>query len=118
MLSISRSKLAELRRLEREIYYSRRPDHNLEFVKTLPKSSKFSLDLFFSYSSDEEEGQNGGHIVSFTSEEYEQLQTSYSAVKMESNKLAERLGMMCAVYKDMQLARIVKLRIAANSKFY
>lgn len=55
--------------------------------------------------------------MSFTSEEYEQLQISYSTVKIESNKLAERLGMMCAVYKDMQLARIVKLRIAANSKF-
>jgi len=25
--------------------------------------------------------------------------------------------MMCAVYKDMQLARLVKLRIAATSKF-
>jgi len=37
-------------------------------------------------------------------------------VKIELNKLAEKLGMMCAVYKDMQLARIVKLRIAATSK--
>jgi hypothetical protein len=38
-------------------------------------------------------------------------------VKIELNKLAEKLGMMCAVYKDMQLARIVKLRIAATSEW-
>ena len=54
--------------------------------------------------------------LSFTTEEYEQLQMSYSAVKAELNKLAEKLGMMCAVYKDMQIARLVKLRIAATSK--
>ena len=35
---------------------------------------------------------------------------------IELNKLAEKLGMMCAVYKDMQIARLVKLRIAATSK--
>ena len=71
---------------------------------------------FISYSSDEDDGQNGGRPLPFTSEEYERLQASYTSVKMESNKLAERLGMMCAVYKDMQLARLVKLRIASTSK--
>lgn len=71
-----------------------------------------------SYSSEEEEEEEGNsreRALSFTSEEYEQLQTSYSSVKIELNKLAEKLGMMCAVYKDMQLARLVKLRIAATS---
>ena len=53
---------------------------------------------------------------SFTNEEYEQLQASYNSVKAELSKLAEKLGMMCAVYKDMQIARLVKLRIAATSK--
>lgn len=52
---------------------------------------------------------------SFTTEEYEQLQVSYNAVKADLSKLAEKLGMMCAVYKDMQIARLVKLRIAATS---
>ncbi len=69
-----------------------------------------------SYSSEEEDGSGRERSLSFTSEEYEQLQTSYSSVKIELNKLAEKLGMMCAVYKDMQLARLVKLRIAATSK--
>ena len=71
---------------------------------------------------DEEEDDAGvvmprKRAFSFTSEEYEQLQTSYSSVKAELNKLAERLGMMCAVYKDMQIARLVKLRIAATSEW-
>jgi hypothetical protein len=71
-----------------------------------------------SYSSDDEEGGGSGRerTLSFTSEEHEQLQTSYNSVKAELNKLAEKLGMMCAVYKDMQIARLVKLRIAATSK--
>ncbi len=84
------------------------------------KNQKIYLYNFFvsySYSSEDEDGSGREHRLSFTSEEYEHLQTSYSSVKIELNKLAEKLGMMCAVYKDMQLARLVKLRIAATSKF-
>jgi predicted regulator of Ras-like GTPase activity (Roadblock/LC7/MglB family) len=55
---------------------------------------------------------------SFTTDEYEQLQIAYNSVKADLNRLAEKLGMMCAVYKDMQIARLVKLRIAATSKKY
>jgi hypothetical protein len=69
-----------------------------------------------SYSSEEEDGGGRERTLSFTAEEYEQLQASYSSVKVELNELAENLGMMCAVYKDMQLALLVKLRIAATSK--
>ncbi len=72
--------------------------------------------LSHSYSSEDEDSNGRERALSFTSEEYEQLQTSYSSVKIELNKLAEKLGMMCAVYKDMQLARLVKLRIAATSE--
>lgn len=69
---------------------------------------------------DERDAQNEGftareRALSFTTEEYEQLQISYNSVKAELSKLAEKLGMMCAVYKDMQIARIVKMRIAATS---
>lgn len=99
--------MAELRRLEREIFYYNRFRHR--------QSSSSSDD------EDENDEQNGGATVreralSFTTEEYEQLQTSYNFVKADLNKLAEKLGMMCAVYKDMQIAQIVKLRIAATSK--
>ncbi|CAF1319950.1 unnamed protein product [Adineta steineri] len=109
LLERVRSTLAELRRLEREIYYFSRTNNN-----NLASNS---------YSSEEEDGTSTGPVpghgreraFSFTPEEYEQLQNSYSSVKAESNELAENLGMMCAVYKDMQLARLVKLRIAATS---
>ena len=77
--------------------------------------------LFFflirnSYSSDDEDGNGRTRALSFTVQEYQQLQTSYTSVKVELNELAENLGMMCAVYKDMQLARLVKLRIAATGQ--
>lgn len=75
----------------------------------------FSSSCSYSYSSEDEDGAVRERSLSFTSEEYERLQTSYSSVKVQLNKLAEKLGMMCAVYKDMQLARLVKLRIAATS---
>jgi hypothetical protein len=77
-----------------------------------------------SSSEDEDEGANGAAVpmraraFSFTTEEYEHLQVSYNAVKAELSKLAEKLGMMCAVYKDMQIARLVKLRIAATSNYH
>ncbi|UJR27464.1 hypothetical protein I4U23_008751 [Adineta vaga] len=99
LLERVRSTLAELRRLEREIYYFSRANNN----------------LINSYSSEEEDGTGRERAVSFTADEHEQLQASYSSVKVELNELAENLGMMCAVYKDMQLARLVKLRIAATS---
>ncbi|CAF2397629.1 unnamed protein product [Rotaria sp. Silwood2] len=101
LLERVRSTLANLRRLEREIYYFSRANNN----------------IVNSYSSDEEDGVSGvrEHTLSFTSDEYEKLQTLYTSVKVQLNKLAEKLGMMCAVYKDMQLARLIKLRIAATS---
>ncbi|CAF0826292.1 unnamed protein product [Rotaria sp. Silwood1] len=102
LLERVRSTLANLRRLEREIYFLSRANTN----------------LVNSYSSDEEDGGGGGvrdHTLSYTSEENEKLQTLYTSVKVQLNKLAEKLGMMCAVYKDMQLARLIKLRIAATS---
>ncbi|CAF1993052.1 unnamed protein product [Rotaria magnacalcarata] len=101
LLERVRSTSARLRSLEREIYYFSRAKHSL---------------ISTSYSSDEEDGENSRErTLSFTSEEYEKLQTLYTSVKVELTKLAEKLGMMCAVYKDMQLARLIKLRIAATS---
>lgn len=90
------------------------------------KTSQLSLErpkpiLYFShsYSSEDEDGiTTRERQSSFPSNEYDQLQKSYTSVKIEMNKLAEKLGMMCAVYKDMQLARIVKLRIAATSSIF
>ncbi|CAF0759960.1 unnamed protein product [Adineta ricciae] len=99
LLERVRSTLAELRRLEREMYYFSRTNNN----------------VVNSYSSDDEDGNGRTRALSFTVQEYQQLQTSYTSVKVELNELAENLGMMCAVYKDMQLARLVKLRIAATA---
>ncbi|CAF1097053.1 unnamed protein product, partial [Rotaria sordida] len=97
LLERVRSTLAKLRRLEREIYFFSRANNN----------------LVNPYSSDEEDGRE--RTLLYTSDEYEKLQTLYTSVKVQLNKLAEKLGMMCAVYKDMQLARLIKLRIAGTS---